>query len=203
MAFQPVVDTVEIDVIYTEHGETLQNVFYARLPGGYLLADLVALAVAVDGAMATHWLPQQAVEAFYSRIEIRGLAVENDISTTNNTSSGVGALLSGALPNNVTLAVKKESGLTGRSARGRCYWIGTVQASLESTNENKLTTTYVAAVVLAVDRIRIVIPTVGLWEPVLVSRFSGGLPRSAGKTFPWLSSIAVNEDVDSQRGRLA
>ncbi len=202
MAFQAVVDTVEIDLIFTENGETLQNVFYAKLPGGYLLADLVALAVAVDGAMASHFLPQQVIECFYARTEIRGLAVQNDLTTTNNTSAGVGILAGGALPNNVTLAVKKESGLTGRSARGRCYWIGAVATALDAANENKFTVAYTASIVAAVDRIRVVVPTVGLWEAVLVSRFTGGLPRAFGLTFPWVSSVAVNEVVDSQRGRL-
>lgn len=202
MAFQPVVDTAEIDIIFTQAGETLQNVFYARLPGGYLLADLAAVAAAVDAQVQGSWKPSMVIETFYARTEVRGLAVENDLIATNNTSAGVGVVLTGALPNSVTIAIKKQSGLTGRSARGRCYWIGASTGHLKTTDENEFGSGYVASVVAAVDSIRPAIAAVGLWEPVLVSRFSGGLPRAAGVTFPWISSVAVDERVDTQRGRL-
>lgn len=202
MAFQPVVDTVEIDVIYTQHGETLQNVFYAELPGGYNLAGLAALALAVDAQVQGSWKSQQAIEAVYSRVEVRGLALENDLLATNNTNAGPGVIAGGALPNNVTLAIKKESGLTGRSARGRTYWIGAAQSVLNTGDENQFQAVYVGLVVAAVDDIRSTIGSIGLWEPVLVSRFTGGLPRASGLTFPWVATSSVNNTVDTQRGRL-
>jgi len=203
MAFQPVVDTAAIDIIYTQHGETLQNVFYARLPGGYLLADLVALAAQIDSLIPANWFPEQAVEAVYQRTEVRGLAVQNDLLATDNTSTGPGTNPSGALPNSVTVAIKKESGLTGRSARGRCYWIGVPLGKLLASDENKLAAAYVALVTAAVDAVRTNIPLVGVWEPVLVSRFTNGAARTpAGITFPWISSVAVNDQVDNQRGRM-
>lgn len=202
MAFQAVPDTAEIDIIYTQHGETMQNVFYAELPGGYTLTDLAALAAGIDSQVQGTWKSQQVIEAVYQRTEVRGLAVENDLIATNNVNAGVGILSGGALPNNVTLVVKKESGLTGRSARGRCYWMGCAQGLLKTTDENEFQTTYVAAIVASVDSMRTQIASVGLWQPVLVSRFSGGVARTTGVTFPWVNSVAVNEVVDTQRGRL-
>lgn len=202
MAFQKVVDVAEIDIIYTQHGQTMQSVFYGRLPGGYLLADLTALAAGIDGQVQGTWKAQQVIEASYQRTEVRGLAVINDLVATNNVNAGVGTIVTGALPNNVTFVVKKQSGLTGRSARGRSYWMGSPADRLKTTDENEFLASYVTAVVAAVDSIRTQIAAIGLWEPVLVSRFSAGVPRSEGKTFPWISSVAVNEVVDTQRGRL-
>ena len=202
MAFQPVVDTAEIDVIYTLNGATLQNVFYAALVGGYTLADLTVLAAAIDAQIQGTWKALQPIEAFYSRTEVRGLAVENDLVVSDNTNAGVGVDPSATLPNNLTIAVKKESGLTGRSARGRTYWIGIPRDKLNSANENLLGITYVNGVVAAVDSIRGAIIGAALWTPVLVSRFSGGTQRPFGILFPWISSVAVNEGVDTQRGRL-
>ncbi len=202
MPFQAVVDTVEIDIIYTQHAQILQNVFYAKLPGGYVLADLEALAVGIDAQVQGTWKTQQVIEAFYDRVEVRGLAEENDLIATNNTNAGVGGNVNGALPNNVTLSIKKESGRTGRSARGRTYWIGCPQDKLKASDENMFQAAYVTSVTTAVDTIRQQIPSIGLWEAVLVSRFSGGLPRAFGLTFPWVSSVAVNDVVDTQRGRL-
>ena len=202
MAFQPVPDTAAIDIIYTQQGEVMQNTFYAEKPGGYVLGDLIALAAAVDAQVQGTWKTQQVIEAFYERTEVRGLALANDLVATNNDSNGGGTNLAGALPANVTLVVKKGSGLTGRSARGRCYWIGTRADSLRSTDENRFTGAYALNVAAAVDSIRTAINTLPDWLPVLVSRFTNGAARPFGVTFTWVDSVTVNDVVDTQRGRL-
>lgn len=202
MAFQAVTDTVEIDMIFTLNGVAAQNVFYAKKPGGYALPDLVTLATQIDVNWQGNWRTEQPLEAVYVRTEIRGLAVENDISTSNNTSANPGSDISPTLPNNVTFAIKKESGLTGRSARGRTYWIGIPQDKLVAADENTLSAAFIAALVANVDSVRTSINAVALWEPVLVSRFAGGVQRAFGVTFPWISSTNVNVVIDTQRGRL-
>lgn len=202
MAFQPVVDTVEIDIIYTLNAEPVQNVLYAELPGGYILADLVALAAQIDTQVNGTWKPQQPPEAVYVRTEVRGLALQNDLTASNNTNAGPGLIGAATLPNNVTFSIKKESGLTGRSARGRLYWIGVPFNQIQATNENLLNAAYVTAIVAAVDSQRVGILAVGAWLPVLVSRFSEGIPRVTGRTFGWVSTTNVDDRIDTQRGRL-
>ncbi len=202
MAFQPVPDTVEIDIIMTLNGVAAQNVFYAELVGGYVLADLVALATQIDLNWQGNWRAQQPAEVSYLRTEVRGLALPNDITTSNNTSANPGLHASATLPNNVTFSIKKESGLTGRSARGRTYWVGVPQNTLQVPDENLLQSAYIALIVAAVDTVRTSIIAVPLWVPVLVSRFANGIPRAQGDTFPWVSTTNVDERVDTQRGRL-
>ncbi len=202
MAFQPVPDTAEIDILYTLNGEPVQNVFYAELPGGYTLADLQALATVMDSQVQGTWKAQQVTEAVYVRVEVKGLAVLNDLIATANANAGPGVAVGAALPNNVTLAIKKSSGLTGRSARGRCYWIGVPRDKLSALDENFFIDPYVADVVTAVDSIRSSIDATPLWVPVLVSRFTGGVLRPVGITFPWISTVSVDAGVDTQRGRL-
>lgn len=202
MAFQAVPDTVEVDIIYTLNGETVQNVFYAELPGGYTLADLSALANVMDAQVQGTWKAQQPVEAVYVRTEVRGLAVVNDLIASNNSNAGPGVKVGGVFPNNVTFSVKKTSGLTGRSARGRTYWIGVSNAESPGGDENFLTATYVAGIVNAVDSIRNSMDATPLWVPVLVSRFTGGLERPTGVTFPWVDTLAVDDRLDTHRGRL-
>lgn len=201
MAFQAVPETVEITVIYQQNLEIVTNTMHARLVGGYVLADLVALASVVDVAVAANWLPIQTLDAIYQRVEVRGLAVENDLFAENFDSLGPGADVSEGLPNNVTLSIKKTSGLTGRSARGRMYFMGMPSNDL-STNENQWAAAVVLAVTAAVEAVRVAI-TATAWLPVIVSRYTGGLPRAVGVTFNWTGSVAVNINVDSQRGRLA
>lgn len=202
MAFQAVPDTVSIQIIYTQNGVFVQNSFYAELVGGYVLADLVALASGIDGQIAGTWKAQQNPNAIYIRTEVRGLAVENDITAQDGTSNGPGIQVSEAAPNNVTLSVKKTSGLTGRSARGRTYWIGIPRIQLDPINENLFFSAYVTAVEFAVDSIRTQINALPLWIPVLVSRFANKAQRPVGVTFPWVGSTCVDNIVDTQRGRL-
>ncbi len=202
MAFQPVPDVAQVNVVYTYNGEPVLNSFYGKLDGGYTLADLTALAVATDLKVGGNWLALQPSEAVYVRTEVRGLAVENDLIATANANAGPGVDLGEGLPNNVTLSLKKQSGFTGRSARGRTFWIGIPRSSLLDSDENFFKSFSVTAIVAAIEQIRSGINATLAWDAVLVSRFTGGLQRPFGITFPWASTVAVNERVDTLRGRL-
>ncbi len=202
MAFQSVPDTAEIDMIYTYNGVTVQNVFYARLVGGYALTDLQAVADKIDSIWPVTFITEQPSEVIYLRTEVRGLENENDLVAVQGISSGTGTHPGVALPNQVTFSIKKTSGLTGRSARGRCYWIGIPRDQLEDADENQLKAAFVLAIVADIDFVRTSIETVGLWEAVLVSRFANSLKRAEGVTFPWKGTTFVDVRVDTNRGRL-
>lgn len=202
MAFQAVPDTAEIDIIYSLNAVIVQNVLYAEMTGGYTLADLQALADQVDLQVDGSWKAQQAAEAIYVRTEVRGLAFENDKIASQSLSTGPGVHTGDALPNQVTFSVKKTSGLTGRSARGRTYWIGVPDNVLQSGNENLLISNYASDVVSAMGAMRVAIASVGTWEPVLVSRFADSVKRDTGVTFPWVGEDNVDQRVDTNRGRL-
>lgn len=203
MAFQPVPNCVEIDMIFTMNSITSQNVFYAEMAGGYLLGDLQALATQIDIQWQGTWRSEQPPEVDYVRTEVRGLAVINDLQASANANANPGINPSPVLPGNVTFAVKKESGLTGRSARGRTYWIGIPQNQITAADENQLAAAFIADLVTNVDSIRTAIAAVGTWLPVLVSRFTGGATRPFGVTFPWISTTNVGTRIDTQRRRLS
>ena len=202
MAFQQVEDTFEINGVYTLNGEAAQNVFYAKFAGTYALANLQALADAVGTQVGAIWLPEQPIEADFVRTDVRGLDVENDLFATSLNGAGPGEDIVEAYPNNVTFSIKKASGFTGRSARGRTYWIGIPQDKTSAPDENHLTDAYRDAIVLAVDKIRQIINATFNWDAVLVSRFSGGVARDDGVTFTWVSTSAVDKRIDTMRNRL-
>ena len=197
MAFQPVVNAAEINVIYTLNAEIVQNVFYGLFGGAYTQANLQSLADDVGTTVGNQWLPLQPPEAIFLRTEVRGLTIENDFFASSLLGAGTGADIVEAYPNNVTFSVKKLSGFTGRSARGRCYWIGIPQDKTSAPDENHLTDAYRDAVVAAVDQVRLKIDTVFNWDAVLVSRIANGVPRATGKTFPWIGVVAVDKRVDT------
>lgn len=200
MAFQAVPDTVEIVIEYLVDESVSVNVFGAELAGGYTLTDLENLADAVDAVVVADWLPAQVEDAVYVSTTVRGLAAENDLEAVNTDGAGGGGLIEIGSPGNVTFAVKKVSGKTGRSARGRTYWIGMQRSGL-TANLNRMDASAAAAIVGAVDALRAGIVTEG-WAPVIISRFSGGVKRAQGVTFTWIDSVSVDLNVDSQRRRL-
>jgi len=202
MAFQSVPETAQIDMVFTLNGEPVQNSFYARSPGGYGLVDLQALADGIDTMWDNIWKPDQPTEVTYLRTDVRGLEFVNDKVATQNAFTGDGTTGSQALPNNVTFSIKKGSGLTGRSARGRCFWIGIPEGQITPSNENFITTAYAAVIVGDVDAVRTKIATIGIWEPVLVSRFEDKVARDPAIFFPWTTTSNVNERVDTHKGRL-
>lgn len=200
MAFQSVPGTAEVVISYLQNGEEMVNVLYAFKPGGYTLGDVTTLATNVDLSVAANWLPDQTQDTDYVSTLVRGLEFENDVEFITGTSAGPGTIVVGGLPNSVTFSVKKTSGLTGRSARGRLYWIG-IPSSKLTADENVLEPIYIGDVLNAVEAMRVSLATIG-WQPVLVSRFTGGAKRLVGVTFPWVGVVAVNGVVDTQRRRL-
>ncbi len=202
MAFQAVPDTAAIDHIWTLNGVTVQNTHYAKLPGGYNLAGLQTVADSIDTIFADTFDDDVPSEAEYVRTDVRGLAVINDLVATQNAGAGPGLHGGDALPNQVTFAIKKGSGLTGRSARGRIFWIGIPDSETQAADENFLVQTYVTSIVADIDLIRTRIDALSGWEAVLVSRFSESVQRPVGVTFPWLTTTNVDLRLDTHRGRL-
>lgn len=200
MAFQSVPETAAVIIEYLQNGENVINTVYARKPGGYTLTTLGQLANSVDNAVAADWLPIQTEDTAYVRTIVRGLENQEDLEVEDSGGAGPGEVIIRGLPNNVTLSIKKTSGLTGRTARGRLYWIGLAISQL-STDENVVVAADVTAIVAAVEAIRTSLAVLG-WFPVLVSRFLDGVKRDEGTTLAWVDSVAVNANVDSQRGRL-
>ncbi len=202
MAFQSVPETAEIDIIFTYNNVICQNVHYARLPGGYTLTDLQAMADAIDLVWPVTIVNDVPAEVVYLRTEVRGLEFINDQVAEQALSTGPGTDPGAPLPNNVTFAIKKGSGKTGRSARGRTYWIGIPRSKLDPLDENLLDSLYVTGLVNNVIAIKNSINSVGLWEAVIVSRFSEGVKRTTGVTFPWITTGFTDLRVDTIRGRL-
>lgn len=200
MAFQSVPETAEVTVNYTQGAKPVQMTFHARKAGGYVLTDLQNLAFAVDARVGTSFLPIQTQDVVYNNTQARGLELINDQVAQNSINTGPGQDLSSAVPNSVSYAVKRLSSRTGRSARGRVYWIGIPRDKLDA-DENYLTGAYSLAVLGAIDLMRQSLASNG-WVPVIVSRYTNGEKRPTGITFDWLTTAITDERVDSRRDRM-
>lgn len=200
MAFQRVPNTAEVDVEFLLNNVVMQNTFYGEKVGGYDLPALESLASEVDVAVGLHLIPLQSSDGVYTRTVVRGLDLENDLVAEDNDNAGSGGTVFSAMPANVTLAVKRASAFTGRSARGRIFWCMMPRDAL-SLDDNFVEATYGNDVADAINEIALAINSAG-WVAVIVSRFAGGVKRAEGVTFPWLTTSVTDLRVDSRRDRL-
>lgn len=200
MAFQSVPETAEVATIYDCNNINVQMTFHARFIGGYSLADIVALANNCDQRVTQSFLPIQTQDALYQRTEVRGLESIVDLSASDQTGAGPGLDVARGMPNSVTLAIQRNSGLTGRSSRGRVFWLAAPDSNLD-VDENFFTAAASIAIVSAINLMNVSLNLSG-WLGVIVSRFTGGVQRPTGVTFPWVNTLAVNNRVDSRRDRM-
>lgn len=205
MAFQRVPNTVEIRVIYTLYGENVMNTYHAQDSNGYDQTKLNALAAAIDSGPVVGMKSAQSLSLAYVRTDVVGLDTENDLSASANANAGPGLVGTRALPGNVTFTVQRLSGLTGRSARGRVFFLGIPFSTtpFEGSQTNILTQATADNYLALVDAFRTAIPFVAFFFPVIVSRFNNGSKRVEGVVFPWNTTAYKDRKVDTQRRRLS
>jgi hypothetical protein len=185
---------------YTTSGKAQANVLNFFFAGGYAQADIDALASAVDAGVGADFLPVLAAGTNYVNTLVRGLTDPIDLTATNNTNAGAGTN-PGTVenPSNVAFCVTLRTGLTGRSARGRFYALGSTQSDMAAQNLFK--SAYGDAVVAFLDDLNIATALLG-WRLVILSRVAAGVARPVAIHNNVTDISYRNLVVDSQRGRL-
>jgi len=200
MAFQSVPLTASAFVAFDVNGQTVGYTLYFRKSGGYAPGDLDDLAADVDGWVGGEVLPIISNQVLYLSTTVRGLENEEDYVSLNVDHQGYGSVNTTPLPGQVTMAFKRLSGQTGRSARGRIYWVGLGQVDLPA-NENNISATSITAIVTALLEIATYVVTHG-WIEVIVSRYHESMKRSTAQTLPVTDWTFTDNTVDTQRRRL-
>lgn len=200
MAFQSVPDTAEVVVRYTYGGQNIVNTFYARYFGEYDLDALQELADVTDAWVTSELKPLLASNLTYVGVDVRGLEFENDNTATANAGAGLGTNAGAVVAPQYSFAIKRLSGLTGRSARGRIY-IPPPPASALQADKNFVLAAYADPWVTALEQLTADWATI-LWTAVIVSRISDGAVRTFGIVFPIIGWEYDNLRGDTQRRRL-
>lgn len=200
IAFQSVPDTVEIILHFEYEGRGSIITLYGKYSGAYDQAALDDLADAVNDAVILDVQPLMTAAQSYTGVDVRGLNDENDFASGIVTGGLAGTVSAAALPPNVSLAIKRVSAFTGRSARGRIF-VPFLNQNFMQTDRNFVTQAAADAWVDLLDALDTVLLGEG-WTPVIVSRYSGGALRTFGITFPIISWQYGDLNVDSQRRRL-
>lgn len=134
MAFVPAPGIVQVSPIITLDGQRCQNNFHYSVAGAIDRAKLQAMAT-------TYLMWFTASAGIFTNTAELSLIYCRDLTTANSETLDFapvavtdGTRASPPLPNNCTLAIKRESGKAGRSRRGRLYHVGLTQDMLSGHN---------------------------------------------------------------------
>src|SRR6478735_9425723 len=199
MPFIPAADTAKVAITMLQRGQRVVNVFHFTKAGGYTTETEVNT---LAGNFATAWVANIAP---LQASTVTGL---NVTATDVSTSGGAGAEIaivygggggSGDLPTNCTVSVKWNTGFSGRSFRGRTYFVGMVVGAVVGDD---ISGAYGTSLTTAFDNL--LSDMAGFGDTmVVVSYFHLGVPRTSAVVTPITNSSLADLHIDSQRRRLA
>jgi len=201
MAFQPVPDTAQALMRYTSLdgsrflGANVWNFTFAS--GAPSTADLTNLGTTIADVWVENFAPLVPQGVVLASIELTSLTSEAapyDLVIVAEQ----GEVATPVLPANVTLAVSMRTGTTGRSRRGRFYWI---QLGESQVGGNTVETSVLNGIRTACETLQAAVQ-VEEWNWSILSRVTGGVQRPEGVTFPITAWGFTDALVDTQRRRV-
>lgn len=202
MPFVPAANVIEVFIEHSfNNKDGIGWVFhYKPTTAPISLEKLLDLGQALAAWWNTDVKPLVANTTHLTRVRLRDISVQNGIVADYTTGMPItGTRAGAAMPANVSLSLKKNTGYAGRSFRGRVYWLGITEGDV--TN-NAVATTYINDIVDALQEAIIIVGAVDEYEMVVVSKYNSGNPRPTGlATLVQTFSVADNV-VDTRRDRL-
>jgi hypothetical protein len=206
MAFIPVPDTLLVEIIYEQAGQTIENTMYFEKTDGWLLADVISFLAALRTTVEEELMPLLHTSIALVRLVATLLDAVDALSFTNTVSPPVAGSDNGdPLPNGNAYVITFLTAGRGRSNRGRNYIAGL--NSNVMANANNVSTAFRTGLLSAYDTINALAIATGV-DMVVVSRFSGvdgagkPIPRATGVTSIITGFTTFDTIVDSQRRRL-
>lgn len=198
MPFVPIPNTCRVELRFTQNSQLLANVFHVQSEGAWNVTDMQNL-----GAAFVEWYDSFRTvvcnQVTLREIDIRDLTTASGLGILYNTGLPLlGTLASPAMPNNVSVAIKWGTGLTGRSFRGRTYHIGLTEGQVVNS---EVDSAFAAPILSGYNALPPIIATAG-FTMVVASRYTNNAPRVVGVTTPVLNASYADTVIDSQRRRL-
>lgn len=185
---------------YNQTGQEVCNVFHVNAGAEPTVEMLGDIAQIFFDWWDTEMKPLQHAGVTLQAIEVTDISGPDEEGIVFSAGLPLaGSHSGGSLPNNVTLATKLATGLTGRSRRGRSYLVGLPLTQLE-TGSQTVADSYITLLQGAFADLLTALAVEGFNLAVL-SLVSGGVPRTEGLLTD-VTSVVTNDVVDSQRRRL-
>lgn len=198
----PVPETCQAEMVYQSNEPTnlVENVYHFQRTGGWTATQMSDLITYLQAWENTSAKSLRGTSTALLKIRVRDLAVANGAYAAADMN--VAGTHTGAhYPSSVTWAVKWTTGLTGRSNRGRSYWIGLTETMSSATDDNSIDATVAGAIVSACSALLTgAIPDAG--KLVVVSRRHANAWRNPPVTVPITGVGYADTILDNQRRRL-
>jgi len=180
--------------------QIVQNTLYFELPAGAPSAlQLADLATGVGDYWGLNMLPLQAAELTLEFVSARDLTFVDGLVAESISGQGPGGNANGFEPANVAACIKFITGRAGRSFRGRNYFGG---IPTDVITGNHFVGGFLVSLAAAYAGMVGLGTLAAGWQWVVVSRFSGGLPRAEGIKTVVTDAFSTDDVADSQRRRL-
>lgn len=200
MPFIPAVNVARVEVRLTQDAEQVENTFHFLHTSAPNQGDLDSLTNAVYIHWRENMLPIQAANVTLREVYARVLTTQQGLESTSAGVPGdIGELTSPPMPNSTTIALSLRTGFSGRSSRGRVYWVGTVE---DMVTQNRYETASLTLIKAAFDGMVGPAAVAAGWIWVVTSYRHNGAPRAAAQSLTITQTLFTDNVVDSQRRRL-
>lgn len=200
MPFVPAPNIVMVELRCTLDSQKVENRFNVNVFHEPTAADLTSIGNNVITQVINNWIPTMPDAVTLREIHMRSLHTANGIElTVPFPVPSNGSLIGPVTPSNVTICVSLRSNASGRSARGRLYWIGLREQDVDTnTLQTARGGTIVAAIQAMVDQLE-----AAGYAWTIVSYRANNVPRPGGPVYFLVqTALLVDNTVDSQRRRL-
>lgn len=201
MPFVPAPNILQVEYIFATSVGRAENIMYFRKQDLSAFSSLEVTALLT--ALAEWWLEAGAplTTSEVRLVELFGTDLTTALAPTFSFAVGEdGTSTSGEMPANVTITMSFRSNGRGRSSRGRNYWVGIPGGAVSGNDVNQ---TWLDDNQEYYDHIPNLVDGLDTsWEPVIVSRFTGGEPREVALVHLITAYIHADVELDSQRRRL-
>lgn len=200
MPFVPAPDVCLAEIVMQLDGQVVENTLYFEASAGLDTGLMATL-----GAALVTWWTDFIAPGVSEQLLLTGINL-TDLSTP--TSPGVfvpvvpsvpGEGTSPAEPNNVALCVSFRTQFRGRSARGRNYVVGLQNSQVTNSHIDAGVGDFF---ITAYQQLQGAGDFVAGLQWGVLSRFSGGDPRTTALFRPITAVTVVDNTLDSQRRRL-
>lgn len=123
--FIPAPSSAKLELVMQLHGQIIENVLYVQYPTDPSESDIRNLAQGAIGAWDSTLGTIMSNDVYLVKCIATDVSQENSFQYEAEPAVLTqGQVNVAALPSNVTVTTKFASGLSGRSQRGRAYWVG-------------------------------------------------------------------------------
>lgn len=206
MAFQPCPNTVQVRLQATLNGQQVENVFHVKTTSAPDLTDLEAIRDVVNDWALGPYTARLSNQLSWVQLIVTDLTVEGGAQIVKDmTGEGGGDIAEPVKTNQDTIAIKLNTAKSGRSFRGRFYYLAIPSTFYSGPND--FTSAFGAATISMAQALIDNLATAGYALGVL-SRFHGvdanhkPIPRVEGLITEVISASLTDLIVDSQRRRL-